>query len=496
MDGGLAGDEWKAYARSTGKVWYYGASNLDDVIAVDFVTEPGLLTDHHVISRLTNNAGTFTFALDVRLDFGATDAGGNLIWDPADVLAPVGSLRTLTPGQRRDALETLADSVTQLNGGLLPPEGDFLAIIIDALNGNDVVTIGPTVQKTVWVDAGAGDDRVEIKSGNAILIDAADGAGSLPVRGEGGGGGSSGSVRNDTPEQAFDLTSVLTPLTPALSPADGGEGAGIANSVTFRGLSIDSPSDEDWYRFRLAAASQAGDFLSVASLSAADGIMLELRNEDGDLLGVSASDGRIALAGAGGTPALQLAAATPYLLHVVTNRVPTIYELTVSLLATPDAAETAGGNADNDAQARSIELTELDQLDRVTGLSLDSSADVDWFQFTLHDGGTANDAVSIDQLDGAGTLTVALFDAAGQSLTTSATAASNATFRLAGRSAGDYWLQVSTVTASNARMRYELAPRIGSSDFERLDFAGGTVVSLSTATPVVRRDVLLGAVKK
>ena len=54
---------------------------------------------------------------------------------------------------------------------LLPPEGDFLAIIIDALDGNDHIIVGPTVTKSVWVDAGAGDDRVEIVSGRPILID-------------------------------------------------------------------------------------------------------------------------------------------------------------------------------------------------------------------------------------------------------------------------------------------------------------------------------------
>ena len=40
---------------------------------------------------------------------------------------------------------------------LLPPEGDFQAIIIDALGGDDQVTVGPTVQKTVWIDAGPGE---------------------------------------------------------------------------------------------------------------------------------------------------------------------------------------------------------------------------------------------------------------------------------------------------------------------------------------------------
>ena len=43
VDGGQAGDEWKAYARSTNRVWYVSGSNADDIITLDYVTEPGLL---------------------------------------------------------------------------------------------------------------------------------------------------------------------------------------------------------------------------------------------------------------------------------------------------------------------------------------------------------------------------------------------------------------------------------------------------------------------
>ena len=81
LAGGLAGDEWKQYARESDKVWYYRASNADDVISVDFVTEPGLLADQHLITRLTNNNGNFTFAAQLSLDFDAVDGDGNLIWD-------------------------------------------------------------------------------------------------------------------------------------------------------------------------------------------------------------------------------------------------------------------------------------------------------------------------------------------------------------------------------------------------------------------------------
>jgi ELWxxDGT repeat protein len=161
-----AGDEWKAYARSTDSVWYYGGTNSDDVISVDYVTEPGLLVDHHLITRLTENNGNFTFDASVRLDFNATDENGDLVWDATDLVADVTSIVESDPEERQMAFDELV-----LNGNLLPSEDDFLAIIVDALGGNDVVNVGPTVQKTVWVDAGAGDDTVTFQTGTAILVD-------------------------------------------------------------------------------------------------------------------------------------------------------------------------------------------------------------------------------------------------------------------------------------------------------------------------------------
>ncbi len=83
-DGGLAGDEWKKYAQSTDKLWYYGGSNSNDTIHVDFVTEPGILQGHHLITRLTENSGNFTFDAQVRLDFNATNSDGSLVWNPND----------------------------------------------------------------------------------------------------------------------------------------------------------------------------------------------------------------------------------------------------------------------------------------------------------------------------------------------------------------------------------------------------------------------------
>ncbi len=141
------------------------------------MTEPGLLTDHHLVTRLTNNGGNFSFDAQVRLDFQATDGDGNLIWDRDQLKFRLDDLLTdENIESRQQELQNISTAqVDELNERLLaqiiPSEGDFQVILIDALAGNDLVTIGPTVQKSVWIDAGAGDDTVEIRAGNSILVD-------------------------------------------------------------------------------------------------------------------------------------------------------------------------------------------------------------------------------------------------------------------------------------------------------------------------------------
>ncbi len=308
MDGGLAGEQWKEYARESDQVWYVGGSNVADEIRVDFVTEPGLLADHHLITRLTDNNGNFSFAAQLRLDFNAIDGDGIEVWDVGDQLADVDSILTAQEGNERTAeLANLSPAqviVKPLVDGLLPPEGHFQVILIDALDGNDQVTIGPTVQKTVWIDAGPGDDRVEIRGGNSILVDQAEvGIGFTGRRG-----------RNDSGPQAFDLA----------VPASG---------ITYTGLTLDSPEDVDW--FTLTPESTL-DNLTIQTESPFDDVAVNIYRRDpvtGDLL-MNANSGmpfaplhseegrqRATLA----LNALEIG--TTYLLEVKTDRTPTIYSM-------------------------------------------------------------------------------------------------------------------------------------------------------------------------
>jgi hypothetical protein len=76
LDGGLGGDEWKDYAKEYSSVWYVAGSGADDRITVDYVTEPGLLRDYHLVTRLTKNGDVYSFAAQVRLDPTGLAAGG------------------------------------------------------------------------------------------------------------------------------------------------------------------------------------------------------------------------------------------------------------------------------------------------------------------------------------------------------------------------------------------------------------------------------------
>jgi Ca2+-binding RTX toxin-like protein len=295
--------------------WHYAASNANDVIRVDFVTEPGLLTGHHLITRLTQNGEDFSFDASVRLDFSSQTAGsgGRPLWTPSALLD---GMAMLVSGDVDSLQHALGRGVEVSRAGListlLPPEDDFLAIYVDAMDGDDQVFVGPTVQKSVWVDAGAGNDFVRIESGNAILIDAADRQ------------GNSYAGRNDSAQTAFRLLDTET------------ESDALARSMVFTGLTLDNPQDLDFFAFGLQAAGTLDSRLLVRSSGADDRISLALfaasRNADGVL--TLTDTGRSAVAPAlGSEAAVSLAglAAGEFVVRVADNRIPTRYELVVDL---------------------------------------------------------------------------------------------------------------------------------------------------------------------
>ena len=202
----------------------------------------------------------------------------------------------------------------------MPPEGNFVVILVDALAGDDLITVGPTVQKSVWVDAGDGADRVEIRSGNAILVDRSEsGIASEDLN--------LGGFRNDFASQAFPLLTASTDESSTdfgKTLTFGGEVVEASGGAVFTNLTIDNPLDADWYAITLADKPTTGS-ISVTSESSLDVLKATL---------YLASDLENELENSSPTGSLSTSKIDPnrtYLLKVENNKIPTIYDLTFNL---------------------------------------------------------------------------------------------------------------------------------------------------------------------
>ncbi len=445
LDGEQAGDAWKEYARSTGHVWYAGGSQVDDVISVDFVTEPGILQGHHLVTRLTDNNGSFSFDAQVRLDFSATDDDGRLIWDPNDVLADVDDLANDDPFARAAALDARFSDAVALSR-LLPAEGEFQAIIVDALGGNDQVNVGPTVQKSVWIDAGEGDDTVKIESGRAILIDQTD-----PI-----------DQRNDSIGSAFTLGGPPLLLAPRPAPTSGM----LTADASFY-LIVDELSEH--VLVEVPASITDGTALNTVPNSNAgeqDGLD-ELVEDINRQISQTAAAGRVIATRAGNSIALS------------TTSTGSAARLAISA-AVDDPAVTELGLAESDSALPSSTLVHSTVYG---GLTIDNPSDVDHYQFELSSAALGGNprltADSIAETDG---LELALFDAASQEM-------------IGQPSDGMTGLGLSTLQANTpyvVRVSSNSVPTVYSLMFDLLSGVDAAGVELGADTDFRRQDVIFG----
>ena len=513
----LVGSEWVAFAKATDKVWYYGGTNANDTISVDFVTEPGLFQDHHLITRLTQNNGNFTFDAQVRLDFQATDDDGNLIWDPVDLASSVAAvLDSQTDEQRGEALGDVDFTLDNLADDLLPPEGDFLAIIIEALDGNDQITVGPTVQKTVWVDAGPGDDRVEIIAGNTILSDQTERDGRNDVAGN-----------PSDPQNAFELFGPAVIAASGQGPVDGRlsadaifglrvNGADPAQVVVDAGATANNQNREDLVEDINAALSDAGlaglvtqllrGRITLATLNSAPGLTLELTDPNAvaaDELKLQVQESvssqqlvlpvrfnrltidhpedtdwyRFQLGDVPGVEAkINLTSDSP-IDGLGLNIFQEINGVLTQIVRGVDKPDQDGGNG---TVADAFSLAPIEALWRVTGLTIHDKQDVDYFRFDLNQADLA-DRITIAPLgaEGEHALFVQLLDGTGQDTGVQAVVEDSGliTLDLDGQLDGEYLLKI---TASGPA-RYELFPSVGANAFNVLDLSGGRDSEISLA---------------
>ena len=428
LDGGDAGNEWKEYAKSTDQVWYVGGTNVADQISVDFVTEPGILQGHHLVTRLTENNGSFSFDAQVRLDFSATDDEGNLVWDP-ETLFFGDQLLNEDPFARAEALNDRFSDADSLST-LLPPEDEFRAIIIDSLAGDDVINVGPTVQKTVWIDAGEGDDEVLIASGRAILIDQTDPIGD----------------RNDQAVNAYELAGPPVLVGDAVTATNGV----LQNDASFY-LIVDDLDQR--VLVEVPARITDGSGIDQSANTSLDDLVDDINQQ----LARTAASGLVIATRSGDAIALS------------NTSLNAASRLAISVPAGDPANTKIGLPLNEEAMPTSL----LSRSISFTDLTIDNPSDVDHYQFSIDSDrtiGISTPSIGVD--DG---MTVAVFDGAAE---------------LTANVDGGFDLVAGTVYT--VRVQSNAIPTIYELQFDFGDDATPVVSDLGAIVELERQDAIFG----
>lgn len=206
------------------------------------------------------------------------------------------------------------------------------------------------------------------------------------------------------------------------------------------GLSIHSPSDEDWYRFELTATAAESQYAGVVragksgrlgiTLLAADGrTELDRSSDDGDLQ-------RLNLRGL---------SAGVYYLRVTASEPISEYSLLLNIPLTPrlDLAEPndTGPTPDAPQQHNALDLRQIVGPLIVDGLSI-HDGDVDWFLFQTTHAGRDGDRVRIDFDHRQGDLDLELYDASARLIHASRSTQDFEEVSLSGQAAGIYFVKV------------------------------------------------------
>ncbi len=389
---------WKEYAKSTSAAWYLAGSEGDDQVDINYVTNPynPLFGRHQVTFSTTGSFDPRFSGFDSYSAFNRDDQQIHSSTDEV-LLADNARTRPSAANPRDEEEKTLAqiesfgitstDIVQTVFGG----EADFLAIIIDSLGGNDTVTVGETVQKTVWVDAGAGDDTVQIEPQISFLPDNTDQVAPFvpgdvffnPLR-----------YRNDHPTLAIPLH--LGTMDNLQVPRAAGSNqvqlapTPLSTSAVFKDLTIDSArSDEpdvDWYVFQLNDRPLFGDLLSVTATSGISRVNLGFSLFSANNLTTPIVSRWTNPSGAG--PQLptgpidlglqSLLANQIYYLRVESvGAIPTEYEIAFALAHSIDAIPG------NTSQTSAYRIDAIHHTDVLQGHTLATASDKDWFSFDL-----------------------------------------------------------------------------------------------------------------
>ncbi|WP_020468820.1 SBBP repeat-containing protein [Zavarzinella formosa] len=207
---------------------------------------------------------------------------------------------------------------------------------------------------------------------------------------------------------------------------------------SFTGLSINTPGDEDWFAFDTVAVGTLSSEVRIDFRNALGDLDLQLFDGNGNLLRTSA--------GLDDSESINLAGlpADHYLVRVSghDDAINPAYTLTVRppLPLIPDVFET-GPNNNTRLSATNLGVVNGEQS--WNNLSIDSSADEDWFKFSTSSAGLAGHLAAIDFVNTEGDLDLRLYDTSGALISASTGNTDTEQTSLQGLAAGTYYLRVS-----------------------------------------------------
>lgn len=209
----------------------------------------------------------------------------------------------------------------------------------------------------------------------------------------------------------------------------------LEGAFTLPGLSIHNSTDEDWMSFTTVSASNHSHYASISFNHLAGDLDLELYNTAGQKVSDSATSNNQESVSLQGLPA------GTYFVRVVGYQGASNldYELTVNL---PIINIGGDGLEANDTLSSATNLGVVTAAGQLSGLSIHSTTDTDYFRFEIASQGKANQYVQIDFVHASGDLELRLYNSSGVLLETAATSNDFERISLAGRNAGVYYVQV------------------------------------------------------
>jgi hypothetical protein len=221
----------------------------------------------------------------------------------------------------------------------------------------------------------------------------------------------------------------------------------VSGAQRWESLTIHSATDRDWFQFQTRGPATDAHYVEIHFSHSVGDLDLWLYDAHGELLrsGTTAADNeRIRLQG--------LAAGTYYVKVEGYGGARNTYDLA---MVVPSAELDADRFEPNNTETTARDLHRVSGAQRWEGLTIDSAADRDWFQFQTQ--GPATDAHYVQILfsHSVGDMDVRLYDAAGHLIRSGMTADDDERISLQGLAAGSYYVEIAGY--GGARNTYALA---------------------------------------